>query len=75
MRRIRLLVAAAAMMALSVVMAVPAMASVDYGDIRDDQAELIEQRLENQGYDVGDLDGEDLGRYWGIYDLGLYLLY
>lgn len=72
MRRIRLVVALAAMMALSVVLAVPALADVKYEDVLDKRAELVEERLEDRGYDVGDLDGEDLYWEWGVYDLGWY---
>lgn len=75
MRRIRLVVAVAAMLAMSVVLAVPAMADVRFNDDRqdrlDNRAENIEERLENRGYDVGDLDGEDLIWSWGSYDSGL----
>jgi hypothetical protein len=71
MRRIRLVVALAAMTATMALFAVPAVADDgrDYDDVLDDRAERVEQRLENHGYDLGDLDGEDLyGYYWNIYD-------
>ncbi len=71
MRRIQLVVAIAAILVISAISSVPAMAKTDLEDIRGDQAELIEDRLEDRGYDVGDLDGEDLGWYWGTYDFGL----
>jgi hypothetical protein len=72
MRRIRSIAAVVTMMATMTLFAVPAVADDgrDYEDVLDNQAERIEERLENRGYEVGDLDGEDLYGYyyWGIYD-------
>ena len=56
MKRIRLVLAVAAMMAAMVVFAAPAMAD---NDRHDNRADRIEERLENHGFDV-DVDEEDV---------------
>lgn len=69
MRRIQSVIAIAAMMAILVKLAAPAMAKSGVADIRNDRTELIEEHLEERGIDVGELDGEDLEwSSWGFHN-------
>ncbi len=58
MKRSKLAVAVAAATAMSVVMAVPALADDGVGERLEDQAERVEEFYDDHGYDV-DIDVDD----------------
>ena len=75
MKRSKLAVAVAAATAMSVVMAVPALADDGVGERLEDQAERVEEFYDDHGYDV-DIDVDD-DVYYGpfayrFYGWGLY---
>lgn len=68
MKRTKLVLAVVAVMVASIMFAAPAMADVE--DRLDERADLIEERLENHGFDV-DVDEEDVLFWYGGFDYEL----
>ncbi len=68
MKRTKLVLAVVAVMVASIMFAAPAMADVE--DRLDEQADRIEERLENHGFDV-DVDEEDVLFWYGGFDYEL----
>jgi hypothetical protein len=68
MKRTKLVLAVVAVMVASIMFAAPAMADVE--DRLDERADLIEERLENHGFDV-DVDEEDVLFWYGGLDYEL----
>jgi hypothetical protein len=80
MKRSKLAVAVAAATAMSVVMAVPALADDEVGERLEDQAERVEEFYDDHGYDVDiDVDNVYYGPFayrfygWGLYGADVHV--